>query len=122
MLGRRPEALSDDDGQAGSGELVLALFGQMEECDLAPALYSYNDKNQMVGASNAGSISTNTFNAEGLRFSKTVDDVTTWYCYEYSQVIKRIFQGKPRKNLLRSRGFLRGWISRVWLNIDPEQL
>ena len=30
------------------------------------------------------------YNAEGLRVSKTVDGVTTWFCYEYSRVIKEI--------------------------------
>ena len=48
----------------------------------------------MIKAINAESITTNTFNAEGLRVSKKIEDeegeVTTWYCYEYSQVIKEL--------------------------------
>jgi RHS repeat-associated protein len=90
LTGRRPEALID--GSGGSGSLGISLLGDTEESDLIPALYRYNDKNQMVEAVNGNSIVMNTFNAEGLRVSKTVEasgeEVTTWYCYEYSRVIK----------------------------------
>ena len=88
MLGRSPEALTNATGLTGS--LGISLLGQTEETDLTPALYSYNDKNQMIEAVNGESIVTNTFNAEGLRYSKTVDGVTTYYCYEYSRVIKEV--------------------------------
>ena len=65
MLGRRPEAYTS--GANGSNELGISLLGQTETSELTPALYSYNDKNQMVSAKNAESIVTNTFNAEGMR-------------------------------------------------------
>ncbi|MCL1816795.1 MAG: DUF4329 domain-containing protein, partial [Clostridiales bacterium] len=90
MLGRRPEAFSDISEESPTGSLGLSLLGQMEENDMTPALYSYNDKNQMVEAINGSSTVTNTFNAEGLRDSKTVGDVTTYYCYEYSRIIKEL--------------------------------
>ena len=65
MLGRRPEAFTDISGGENVTEnLGLALLGQAEESDLVPALYSYDDKNQMVEAVNAGSTVTNTFNVE----------------------------------------------------------
>jgi hypothetical protein len=44
----------------------------------------------MIEAVSAASIVTNEFNAEGLRFSKTIDDVTTYFCYEYNKVIKEL--------------------------------
>ena len=44
----------------------------------------------MTEAVSGTSTVTNTFNAEGLRVSKTVDEVTTYYCYEYSRVIKEL--------------------------------
>ena len=86
MLSCRPTALSETDGSEGS--LGISLLGQMEDEELAPAFYSYNDKNQLVQAINGSAAVSNTFNAEGLRFSKTVDDTTIYYCYEYNQVIK----------------------------------
>ncbi|MCL1810295.1 MAG: hypothetical protein FWG42_11110, partial [Clostridiales bacterium] len=57
---------------------------------LSPAVYSYNSKNQMTEAASSGSAAAFTYNAEGLRFSKTVEGATTWYCYEYSQAIKEL--------------------------------
>ena len=60
---------------------------------MPPAWYRYNDKNQLVEAADGGGTVYNSFNAEGLRVSKTVDGVTTYYCYEYSQVIKEAGDG-----------------------------
>jgi RHS repeat-associated protein len=86
MLGRRPETLTAASGATAS--LGLAQLGQTTSNYLTPAIYSYNNKNQMVEAKNGDNIITNTFNAEGLRVSKTADGITTYYCYEYNQVIK----------------------------------
>ena len=99
MLGRSPEALTDaSNATASLGIYVLGQppphsgtpFVPKGAGDLTPVLYAYNDKNQMVEAKTASSTVTNTFNAEGLRVSKTVEDVTTWYCYEFNQVIKEL--------------------------------
>ena len=86
MLSCLPTALNEAGSSEGS--LGISLLGQMEDEELTPALYSYNDKNQMVQAINGSATVSNTFNAEGLRSSKTANDITTNYCYEYSRVIK----------------------------------
>ena len=55
-----------------------------------PATYTYNNKNQLIGATTAGKTVANTFNAEGLRATKVADGVTKSYCYEYDRVIKEL--------------------------------
>jgi len=46
--------------------------------------------NQLIGAAAVGKTVANTFNAEGLRATKTADGVTKSYCYEYNRVIKEL--------------------------------
>ena len=55
---------------------------------MAPSIYTYNDKNQLIEATVSGATVTNTYNPEGLRATKTSGGMTTYYCYEYDQVIK----------------------------------
>ena len=88
LVGRCPEAYTAM--AAGATARVSLSPLEMESGDLTPAVYAYNNKNQMTEATNGGATVTSVYNAEGLRVSKTAEGVTTSYCYEYSQVIKEI--------------------------------
>ncbi len=87
MLSRVPESYADID-PLKQESLWISPLGQTEGNELTPAIYGYNYRNQMIEAVSGESVVNNAYNAEGLRLSKTVDDVATWYCYEYSRVIK----------------------------------
>ena len=84
LTGRRPEVFSDSSG----GEAVGV--GMPGSGGLEPAIYGYNDKNQLVVAQAEGSEVANTFNFQGYRSSKTADGVTTHYLYEYDRIIKEL--------------------------------
>jgi RHS repeat-associated protein len=87
MLGRRPEAFVD-----GTPSVGLAKFGLgwLDKDDLTPATYSYNSKNQMIEAQTGKSKVESSFNAEGRRVSKTVNEITLNYCYEYDRIIMEL--------------------------------
>ena len=75
---------------------ALSLLGSGVNLDerLIPVLYTYNERNQLTEAHNGDTTLTNTFNAEGLRDSKTAETnegtVITTYSYEYDRVIKEV--------------------------------
>jgi len=88
VLGIRPEVLLNNSGSAGDGELGVSQLEQADATDLNPTLYYYNDKNQMIEARTEKGTIYNDFNAENLRVCKIIDDLYTYYCYEYDKVIK----------------------------------
>ena len=51
------------------------------------ALYRYDARNNMTSAVTDGVTTTNTYNGDGLRVSKTTDGETLYYAYEYDNII-----------------------------------
>lgn len=87
LISRVPEVLKS----AVQNELPsLSLAASLGTEDLPVALYTYNQRNQMIIAEVGTQRVENTFNAEGLRVSKTANGVTAQYQYEYDKIVKEI--------------------------------
>jgi len=85
LLSRIPEKQSHTTPTPG-------LFLCNGNCDdeLSAAFYTFNARGQMTHATSCCNTVINTFNADGLRHSKTIDGVTTYFLYDGLQVILEI--------------------------------
>jgi RHS repeat-associated protein len=81
MLSRLVSRTHDPDGPE-----ALAIDPESEDY----ALYTYDAWNNMASAETAGERAVYAYNGEGLRTSKTSEGLTTYYGYEYTEIVLEV--------------------------------
>lgn len=84
MISRTQELFMPDTGAEAAEK--LSLLGVDDPEDVV-TVYEYNVFNQMVKAYNGSDITTHTYNGEGVRVQKTVNNETCNYLYEYDKIV-----------------------------------
>ena len=84
MISRTQELFMPDAGEEAAEK--LSLLGVDDPEDVV-TVYEYNVFNQMVKAYNGSDITTHTYNGEGVRVQKTVNNETCNYLYEYDKIV-----------------------------------
>jgi len=81
MISKMPELYRDPSNAPESLSLVW------EDGELEPAIYGYDNRDQLISSHTAGGEYAYAYNGEGLRVSKTSGEKTVQFLYEYDKII-----------------------------------